>query len=269
MDFDHNAPDKMLGKYLKQARVMLLTPEEVGQVFEANMGGTPWWPAGKPRPHCIHGQPMSFFGQIRLSDVPGFPSDSRTLVSFHYCMHCVYEGNMPFGWGNDGYDFTEYDPGKATGYDLSLFEVTETDQPDGLGIIAEDIYGAHSVEFVDRIDEPFMADMENIPELTDYQDLKQMSFLERLLFIVDEEEEGEDKSGSFTHEGWQRFKLGGWPEWCQAADWPLLYPDEEVLFLGQLGPITGDESWCDGVVYLFIPKDQDRGGGARMVLQVT
>ncbi len=276
MNFDEDVSMEVLRKYLKPTRVMMLTAGEPGQAFTTKIGGVPWWPAGKPRPHCSHGHPMSFLGQIRLSDVPGLPTDSKQLLSFHYCMQCVYDGEMPFGWdisGGDGKSDMSF--GNATGYDLTLFDAAESDQPDGLETIAEDIYGAYTVEFEDRDDPPYMGEEISIPELPDVPEWERPTYIGYLLKgkNVDSDDDNyddeEDTLGSFTNEGWQRFKLGGWPEWCQSSDWPRLHPDEEVLFLGQFGPITGDEPWCCGVIYLFMPKDQAIGGGARMVLQTS
>ena len=280
MDLEQNASMEVLRKYLKPARVMMLTAGEAGQVFTTKIGGVPWWPAGKPRPHCSHGHPMSFLGQIRLSDVPGFPSDSKKLLSFHYCTQCVYDGEMPFGWDNEGVGgVSDTSFGNTTGYDLTIFDMTESDQPDGLGTISEDIYGAYTVEFVDREDAPSLDEELSIPELPDIPEWARLEYLERLhkgqCVDIDEDDEDEDEDeeedtlGSFTTEGWQRFKLGGWPEWCQSSYWPVLHPDEEVQFVGQLGPITGEEPWCCGVIYLFMPKDQANGGGARMVIQTS
>ena len=96
----------------RPTREMIITSGDPGCEPITKISGVPWWPTGLSRPTCGNGHPMSFMAQFRLSDIPLFESQRDSLVSFHYCEQCSYEGNMSFGWNADY--------GNITGYDVSV-----------------------------------------------------------------------------------------------------------------------------------------------------
>src|SRR5215469_10519145 len=118
--------DRLLA-HLRPTRELILEPGDPGPAPLTKVGGIPWWPTARPRPHCRDGHPMSFVFQVRLSDVPGLEACREGLLSFHYCLECSYGGNMSWGWE---------DPGAAAGYDVAILPVAYDAQVDGAGVIA-------------------------------------------------------------------------------------------------------------------------------------
>ncbi len=131
---------KML-KYSRQAREMLVKVGDPGCKPITKISGVPWWPADLPRPICGHGHSMSFMAQFRLSDIPRFESHRDTLVFFHYCQECSYDGNMSFG--------CNCVLSNTNGYDVSVISAIGKRRPDNLGTVAEVVIDPYSVRFRD------------------------------------------------------------------------------------------------------------------------
>lgn len=250
-------------KFLKPTRRLVLEPGDPGQLPMTKIGGVPWWPEGKKRPHCPDGHAMSFIAQIRLSDVPGFEGDPG-LLSFHYCQECSYEGNMAFGWTST--DDSTYDPLDSQRYDLTIFTDMENTPVDGLGIIAEDVESPYSVTFSDRMETPDWDESNEIPELSELvseADEDEIDFMMQDAYDFDE-----SQFPDLVHIPVS--KLGGWPSWVQYPEWPRDYPTEPLIFLAQLSPMGEDnETWCNGLAYLFIHPISSKDRKAKLLLQFT
>jgi len=63
-------------------------------------------------------------------------------------------------------------------------------------------------------------------------------------------------------------KLGGWPTWVQDAEWPRDHPKEDLTFVAQLSALGHDrETWCEGMLYLFVHPANRGNRKAKMLLQ--
>lgn len=250
-------------KTLKPTRRLVLQPGDPGQSPVTKVGGVPWWPASLARPHCPHGHAMSFIAQFRLDEVPELGPDDPGLLSFHYCQECSYEGRMPQGWTSPDSDWA--DPQDAQRYDLSIF--TEfTDKPaDGLGIQAEDVLSPYTVSFSERMETPSWDDARIMPELSHLIDMADEDDIDFLL--QDSYDFDEDQFPELVH--LPVSKLGGWPSWIQSPEWPRDYPDEQLMFVAQLSPLSDSETWCNGLAYLFIHPASQEDRKAKLLLQCT
>ena len=203
---------------------------------------------------------MSFMAQIRLSDVPGLPPADDVLLSFHYCQECTYGGNMPFGLA----DLQE----PYQGYDLTLSNVLDTQEADGLGVVAEDMLRPHVVSFSERAETPSLEDMWDIPELSaalpkgrGNDDELECIFSDAYGFV-------ESNYPGFIHI--PTSKLGGWPSWCQSPEWPEFEGRRDV-FVAQLDWVLGENaSWGGGgYAYLFVTPDAVVPRTAHFLIQTT
>ncbi len=132
--------DKVVVKYLKPTRRLILLAGDLGMIPVTKIGGAPWWPQGVQRPKCGWGHNMSFVCQILLKDVPGLNPDDPGMLSFHYCQQCMYEGTASDGWVNSEQG-NDRDPAEQDSYDLRIFENWSRCPPDALGVVAEDFMG--------------------------------------------------------------------------------------------------------------------------------
>gem|GEM_PF-4556194 len=248
----------LFSDYLKPTRRMILEPGDPGQIPVTKVGGVPWWPYDLPRPKCQHGHYMSFIAQTRLSDVPGLGPQDPGLLSFHYCQECI-----PQGWERPDYEWKT--PGDEHRYDVRIFNEWQDMKPDGQGIIAEDVVDPHIVTFSDRLETPNWDDIREIPELYSLaRDLPdyELEFMLQSAYDFDESQFPEMVHIPVS-------KLGGWPSWVQHAEWPRDYPEEELIFVMQLSPLSCNETWCNGLAYLFIHPVSYRERKAKFMMQYT
>ncbi len=254
----------LFADYLKPTRRMVLEPGDSGQIPVTKVGGVPWWPYDLPRPKCLHGHYMSFIAQTRLSDIPELGPEDPGLLSFHYCQECACEGDMPDGWMNP--DYNQIDPDDTLRYDVRIFNEWQDVEPDGLGIIADDVLDPHIVTFSDRLETPSWDDIREIPELYDLaQDIpdEELEFMMQDAYNFDESQFPELVHIPVS-------KLGGWPSWVQHVEWPRDYPEEELIFVMQLSPSDRcNETWCNGLAYLFIHPVAYPDRKAKFMMQYT
>jgi hypothetical protein len=215
-----------------------------GPVPVTKVSGVPWWPRGRKRPHCRAGHPMSFVLQAWGPDISE-SWEGRTLVSFHYCQQCAYEGRMSWGWGF----------GRSDGYDVSIFDI-DSAEPDGLGLIAEPICEASFGTLPRRQEVPLPGDAgmrwRDPPE--DYP--SQANDLDENLY------------DGLIHI--PRSKVGGWPSWVQDPSWPL-GGKWRWQFVGQIDSRTGrDASWAaGGYAYLFCRRSLTGRWHGELTIQTT
>lgn len=242
---------QVLLEHQRPTREMIVAPGDPGCEPITKISGIPWWPADVPRPTCNHGHAMSFMAQFLLSDVPPLESHDNSLVSFHYCQQCAYEGNMPIGW-NPKF-------GNTPGYDVSVCDLISEKQPDLLGIIAEVVIDPQSVTFRDSMDAPgyedtmYSLDLHSIPE--DYP-------------------QGADDFDENIYPGIihvAKRKIGGWPTWVQHPGLPEIQDQERLHFLAQLDWwLCNRATWCSGgYAYLFLISSGTKILRCELVLQTT
>jgi uncharacterized protein YwqG len=246
------SPDEfrqLLLEHQRPTREMILTSGDPGCLPITKISGVPWWPRDLPRPCCNYGHPMSFMAQFRLSDVPTFESYCDSLVSFHYCQQCSYEGTMSFGWRCE-----------PDGHNVSVINAIGDKQADGLGTIAEVVIDPQSVAFRDAMDAPGSEDTVrslNLPSIPDDYPQGAGDFDENIYPGV-------------IHIA--KRKVGGWPTWVQYPEPPETNAHEKLHFIGQLDWSLCDRTtWCaGGYAYLFLISSEDqtlfRGG---LSLQTT
>lgn len=216
------------------------TPGATDPLVRTKVGGQPWWPKQLERPTCGEGHAMSFMAQIRCGDIPGFDGGPGSLLSFHYCCECSRSGDMSWGWDN------------ATGihgYDVRIFTEPESVEPDGVGLVAEDVLGPHEASLVHVQEVPHYSDL---PE-----NLKRTAPLDY------------SKSyAGFTHV--DSSKLGGHPTWVQDPKWPTSSA-ERMKFAGQLDWNIGRSSqWAaGGYAYLFYAEHRDGDYEAELAILTT
>ncbi len=240
-----------LREYQRQTREMIVVPGDPGCTPTTKISGVPWWPDDLPRPTCGDGHPMSFMAQFRLSDIPTFESHRDSLVSFHYCQQCSYDGKMSFGWNCT--------IGDTHGYDVSVIEHVEDKQTDGLGTIAEVVIDPQSVTFRDLMDAPGYEDTMNSLNLSS---------------IPDDYPVGEDDFDENIYPGVihiAKCKVGGWPTWVQYPEPPETKDQERLHFIGQLDWWLCDRAtWCSGgYAYLFLISSEEHTFRGELALQTT
>jgi uncharacterized protein YwqG len=228
---------RKMEEYQRPTREMLVSLGDPGCKPITKISGVPWWPAGVERPTCSKGHLMSFMGQFLLSDVPNFESHTDSLVSFHYCQECSYDGTMSFGW-----DDTE----NKSGYDISILTSVSSKKSDNLGTVAEVVIKPYSVTLQKVMEIPGISDLLDIcPE-----------------DLPEEYPQGEDDLDEKVFPGLihvSKRKLGGWPSWVQDAYPPAIADNEQLHFLGQLDWWLCDRAtWASGgYAYLFIISSKD------------
>jgi len=223
-------------EFKRPTREMLVSLGDPGCKPITKISGVPWWPEGIKRPTCSKGHLMSFMGQFLLSDVPGFESHVDSLVSFHYCQECSYEGNMSWGW-EDGENMS--------GYDISILTSVSSKKADNLGAVAKVVIEPHSVALREAMEVPGVCDMLDIcPDVPEE-------------YPQDEDDFDENVYPGLVHVS--KRKLGGWPSWVQDACPPETTDNEQLHFLGQLDWwLCEDATWASGgYAYLFIISSKD------------
>ena len=189
--------------------------------------------------------------QFLLADVPGLESHHDSLVSFHYCEQCSYDGNMSFGWNCT--------LGNTDGYNVSIIEQISDKQPDGLGAIAEVVIDPQLVTFRDVTDVPGYEDTVNSFNLsTTPEDYPQGS-----------DDFDEDIYPGIIHVATR--KVGGWPTWVQYPEPPELFGHERRYFIGQLDWRLCDRaSWGGGgYAYLFLISSDEHTSRGELAIQTT
>jgi len=248
------SPDEFRGillKHQRPTREMIITSGDPGCVPITKISGVPWWPSDLPRPCCNHGHPMSFMTQFRLSDVPTFESYGDSLMSFHYCQQCSYDGNMSFGWNCS--------LGNTNGYNVSVINAISDKQADGLGTIAEVVIDPQTVEFHDAMDVPGYEDTVHSLNLPS---------------TPDDYPQGTDDFDENIYSGVVHIakrKVGGWPTWVQYPEPPDTTAKEAIHFVGQLDWwLCGRATWCaGGYAYLFLISSEDHVFRGELSLQTT
>ncbi|MCE5278545.1 MAG: DUF1963 domain-containing protein [Planctomycetaceae bacterium] len=221
---------KKLSEQKKPTRQIIVGPANEGCEPVTKISGAPWWPADLPRPTCEHGHTMAFMAQIRLSDVPGFETHKDSLVSFHYCSRCAYDGNM--SWGTQG--------SNESGCDVSVITEVAARDPDRRGVVAEGTIDPHSVSFRD------------VMEVPGFEDTMAM-----YSGVPDDYPQGTDDFDENIYPGLihvKASKVGGWPSWVNSPRPPAVEPDEQLYFIGQLDWMLGEQTaWGGGgYAYLFL-----------------
>ncbi len=240
---------KTLLEHQRPAREMIVTPGDSGCEPITKISGVPWWPADVPRPKCAQGHRMSFMTQFRLSDAPGFESQSDSLISFHYCQQCSYEGKMSWGWNCS--------LGATSGYDISVLTNVSAKQSDGLGTIAEVVIDPHMVTFRDVMDAP------------GYEDTMNM-----FLNVPDDYPQLEDDLDENFYPGVihiTKRKLGGWPSWVQEPEPPGTKDNERLYFIAQLDwSLCEDATWGGGgYAYIFLISSDNQTFRGELTIQTT
>ena len=241
----------LLREYQRPVREMILTSGDPGCAPITKISGVPWWPSDRPRPRCNHGHAMSFMAQFRLSDVPTFESYRDSLVSFHYCQECSYNGNMSFGWNCS--------QGNTKGYDVSVINAIGDKQADGLGTIAELVIDPQLVTFRDAMDAPGYQDTVNSLDLPSTPDDYPQGI----------DDFDENIYPAVIHIA--KRKVGGWPTWVQYPQPPETTAQERLHFIGQLDWWLCDRAtWCaGGYAYLFLISSEDQALRGELALQTT
>ena len=237
-----------------ETRKARYSPTSDQLVAGTKIGGQPWWPTGTPRPRCDADHFMNFIAQFQLCEVPGFSPEDRDLLSFHYCMSCAYEGNMPWGWPYD----------RDRGYDLRFLETGESEH-DGLGLVAPDLIGPQALEFEDILEVPQLDDgpdslvLKAPKDFFDYQppDYDEYSPLPSDQIYPDL------KHVSST-------KLGGHPTWEQNPDWPHASSGSRLNFVTQLDLLLCSElAWATGIALIFAEANRSTKRESELVIQTS
>jgi hypothetical protein len=234
----------------RTTREITWKPAEPGQVFDTKLSGVPWWPAGKPRPACAKGHPLSFLAQVRLRDVPGFDTADPLLMSFHYCDPCS-------PWGNGE---------QPDAYDLSLFSERDAASPDRLGMVGPSLTAAALPVFTSQDDYMSIGDVWETP-------LGRADFDAGQAHVIDIAKYGNPGGASdeaSLHEAFGS-KLGGWPSWEQSAAWPTCRDKQKMLFVGQLdSTLSSGLLWGGGgYAYLFVCPSSCKQREGELVIQTS
>jgi uncharacterized protein YwqG len=219
-----------LVKFNRPYARMDFSPNDPGQVAITKLYGAPWWPKNTARPTCIDGHKMSFIGQFRLDEVPG-REQPPSLLSFHFCEQCMYDGKLPFGWKDKGHQLR---------YNVSIFSDLDA-SVDALGIVA------------DSSDAPLTPVLEKGVETLNIEDIWEK-------FPETREPGGIPDLDTIPHEN--QSKLGGWPSWLQNPNRPTDKNGNEMQFVGQI-------ILHDGYCYLFASKFAKGAQEAEMILQFS
>lgn len=214
---------------------------------ETRYGGRPWMKADEIWPK-FYGEPMAFVGQVNLEDVPGVNREGTLLVFIG--LDGYEEGESacailtPKGEGSpreDGpYDQLAHVKTFITSdypHDEELEEMLPPDllPPWNDGVCDNTVRSSH---FGKEINE-------------------KTGLLVPFSSIV---EEGIVARVPCFHED----KLGGWPAWMQASEWPQDDNGNPMLFIAQLGEEQGcttrepDENSLWGRVYVFADENFEK-----------
>ena len=170
---------------------------------------------------------MSFMAQVRLSDVPGFESEDNTLISFHYCQQCAYDGKMSWGWDCCS---------NRSGYAVSVISEISSRKGDQLGAVAEVVIEPHIVTLLDVTEIPGYEETTNLfPE------------------TPDDYPQGEDDFDENVYPGVKHVelsKLGGWPSWVQSPNPPATVDNEGLRFIAQFDYRLSDAAPWGGPIGL-------------------
>jgi hypothetical protein len=186
---------------------------------------------------------MTFFAQIRLGDVPGW-NDASELLSLHYCVECMGNGNMSLGLEDRHEGSYTYKHGHV-GYDVTLISEAKAREADGLG--ASDSFS----------NEPYNVSLEEALEVEAMAEFWQPTGVyPQGNYPADYPVEPEEFEAlglpdfSCRHES----KLGGWPSWENDAAWPVCPHGQPFEFVGQISEELIPESpWAPGGFgYLWI-----------------
>jgi hypothetical protein len=238
--------------HVRTARRLILTPGDAGAQPTTKIGGAPWWPRGVQRPQCDRGHQLSFYMQLRLSDVPGWEDDDD-LLSFHYCDACMYDGNPAIGWYQEGTEgIAELAHAEASAVRILP---TSGHSSDGKGIVTQSAITAYVVAF-DDIDE--IPGPNDLPETID---------------LPDDFFGGTDldpiRPGGFAFVG--RCKIGGWPAWDQDVVWPTCEHHGRMSFVAQIdAEVAADAYWGGGGhAFLFACPRSCANRRGEAVIQTT
>lgn len=205
------------------------------EIRATRIGGQPWWPLSEDRPRCrACNRHLAFMAQIALRDVPKL-APSPGLLSFHYCQHCTYNGNMSFG----GENLSQHGSYGGLGYDVRVFPEVGV-AADDRGIIEPSPLPPLTVKLARALE---------VPEGFDYPE--EVAALAPFDFPHLQHDFDENIGYGLKH--FRRCKAGGWPTWLQSSDWPIGVNGERAVFIGQIDWEVGDQaSWCNGgYAYLF------------------
>jgi hypothetical protein len=266
------------------ARDWLLTKGDIGALPITKFGGVPWWPKKQPRPRCSKSHPMDFVAQVCLADVPSWKHDSG-LLSFHYCKQCMGEGNMAWGWEDDD-----------KRYDVSVFDLTQSRDSDGLGIVGMLNDTSYMVRFYDYaipvgLQEASTewykdADPEDALDQQEYDEQMRHDFIlrqEHGLILVGTPPKPlppPDISNEDVYRvDWKEFalgygnrsRIGGPPSWVQNAEFPLNPSGDPMLFIAQIDWVLGHEyGWGGGgYAYLFVDPGNHHPRHGELVVLTT
>lgn len=270
----------------ERVRDWLLSPGDPGALPITKFGGAPWWPAGVDRPECTHGHKLSFVAQIRLADVPGWESDPG-LLSFHYCLKCMENGDSSFGW----------DDAESSGYSVTIWNLAENSEPDGLEVVSEAPITPYTVSFYDYAlpvgieepDEEWYADAdpddaeatrESVENDRQLLELRQRYGLTLpgspppspiSPFDTEKENLYGSRSSEFRLGAGGRSRLSGPPLWVQGPEYPTNAAGELMLFVAQIDWVLGhDSAWGGGgYAYLFVDTPDKPVRSGELVISTT
>ena len=236
---------ELLSPIEKDAKLFSKEPKSDSQNTITKIGGIPWWPDGIERPKDKKGRPMKFVAQINLADVDSIDLPDA-LVSFHYSVEDMSEGNMCFGV----YDLN----GNTDSYDIRVF--TKISERSSESVVVDDAEAYHLsskiVKLAPSSSEEMLADIEqqieNEIKNVDMGDL----WDEAIEHYYREFEEGE------SH-------VGGYPQWWQDPEYPKNESGDEYTFVAYI-----DGMLIDAVEsYLFVDCTDKENPKAEFVCQTT
>ena len=189
---------------------------------------------------------MAFMIQILLNDVPALEARNKSLLSFHYCTQCMYDGRM--AWG--------FQDAENRGYDVRVIDSVESKEPDNLITLGEATLPPSAVTFSDFLEVPSADDMSEKVRASLQDDYFQ--------------------SGDFEENNYRGLihrplcKVGGWPSWVQSAEWPTVGA-KKMDFICQIDAAVGERSaWGGGgFAYLFISPSEVSPKIGELFIQTT
>ena len=235
---------ELLSPYEKNATVFEKEPSADQQNTRTKIGGTPWWPEDVERPKDAKGRSMKFVAQINLDDID-FIDLSDAILSFHYSVEDMHEGNMSFG-GEEGSD-------DAKGYDVRVLTNISNRVADGNSEVDETFYlSSKVVKLVPTPGEEVLLALEEQVDNEIDEDESYELWDEAIAHYFEEFEEGE------SH-------IGGYPQWVQDPEYPANDNGDDYQFVAYI-----DGSLLDAVEsYLFIDTSDDKNPKAAFVCQTT
>lgn len=281
----HGQRSRGLTGFHERARDWLLSPGDPGALPVTKFGGIPWWPTGVDRPECIHGHKMSFITQVRLADVPGWETDTG-LLSFHYCLTCMENGDSSFGW----------DDAETRGYSVTIWSLAEHSETDGFGEVSESSVNPYTVSFYDYAlpvdtsepDEDWYADADPDDAIATRETVENDRQLLELRqeyglvlpgptpplpvsdFDVGTENLYQAGANEFKLGVGGRSRLSGPPLWMQGPEYPKNSAGELMLFVAQIDWVLGyGTAWGGGgYAYLFTDPPDKAARAGELVISV-